>query len=148
MQQRPQVQLLLRMSEGLGIGNFFFPAFFFLGLHLWHMKVPRPGVKSELQLLAFTTATATWDLNGVGNLYHSSRQHRIPHPVSEARDQTCILMDTSWIRFHYATMETPRDRQIINLLQLIGRQCGITYKNILKIFIFFGSEIPLLGIYH
>ena len=31
--------------------------FFFLGPHLWHMEVPRLGVDSELQLLAYTTAT-------------------------------------------------------------------------------------------
>ena len=35
--------------------------FVFLGLHLWHMEVPRLGVESELQLLAYTIATATWD---------------------------------------------------------------------------------------
>ena len=35
------------------------PLFFFLGLYLWHMEVPRLGVKSELQLPA--TATATLD---------------------------------------------------------------------------------------
>ena len=35
--------------------------FAFLGLNLWHMEVPRLGVKSELQLLAYTTATATLD---------------------------------------------------------------------------------------
>ena len=29
--------------------NFFF---FFLGLHLWHMEVPKLGVELELQLLA------------------------------------------------------------------------------------------------
>ena len=33
--------------------------FFFLGPRLWHMEVPRLGVKSELQLLAYTTSTAT-----------------------------------------------------------------------------------------
>ena len=27
--------------------------------------------------------------------------------LSEARDQTCILMDSSWIHFHWATKETP-----------------------------------------
>ena len=31
--------------------------FVFLGLHPWHMEVPRLGVKSELQLPAYTTAT-------------------------------------------------------------------------------------------
>ena len=34
----------------------------FLGLHLRHMQVPRLGVKLELQLPAYTTATAMWDL--------------------------------------------------------------------------------------
>ena len=33
--------------------------FFFLGPHLWHMEVPRLGVELELQLLVYTTATAT-----------------------------------------------------------------------------------------
>ena len=42
---------------------FLFLFFVFLGLHSWHMKVPRLGVKSELQLLAYTTTTATWDLS-------------------------------------------------------------------------------------
>ena len=31
--------------------SFFFFFAFFLGSHLWHMEVPRLGVKSELQLL-------------------------------------------------------------------------------------------------
>ena len=35
---------------------FFF--FVFLGLHPWHMEVTKRGVKSELQLLAYATATA------------------------------------------------------------------------------------------
>ena len=35
--------------------------FCFLGLHLWHMEVPRLGVESELGLPAYTTATATPD---------------------------------------------------------------------------------------
>ena len=40
---------------------FFFCFFCFSGLHSWHMEVPRLGVKSELQLLAYVTATAMWD---------------------------------------------------------------------------------------
>ena len=33
--------------------------FFFLSqLHLWHTDIPRLGVKSELQLTAYTTACA------------------------------------------------------------------------------------------
>ena len=34
-------------------------SFTFLGLHLQHVEIPWPGVKSELQLPAYTTATAT-----------------------------------------------------------------------------------------
>ena len=44
------------LSNGI---NFFF--FHFLGLHLQHVEVPRRGVESELQLPAYTTATATRD---------------------------------------------------------------------------------------
>ena len=64
------------------------------------MEVPRLGVKSELQLLAYSTATATPDPSCVCKLHDSSWQHRIPNPLSEARDRTHILMDTSQIRYH------------------------------------------------
>ena len=50
------------------------------------MEVPRPGVKSELQLLAYATARATWDPSCVCDLHHSSRQHHILNSLSEARD--------------------------------------------------------------
>ena len=46
--------------------------FCFLGLYLWHVEVPRLGVKLELQLLAYTTATAMQDLSLVCDLHHSS----------------------------------------------------------------------------
>ena len=72
----------------------------FLGPHLWHMEVPALGVESELQLPACTTATATWDLSLICDLHHSSRQRWILNPLSEARDRTCILMDTSQMCYH------------------------------------------------
>ena len=50
------------------------------------MEVPKLEVESELQLLAYTTATGTWDPSCVFDLHHSSRQHRILHPLSETRD--------------------------------------------------------------
>ena len=76
--------------------------FAFLPPHLWHMEVPRLGVQSELQLPAYTTATATAisDLSHVCNLHHSSRQRQILNPLSEARDRTSILMVTRWVHFH------------------------------------------------
>ena len=39
-----------------------------------HMEVPRLGGKSELQLEAYTTATAMPDLSRVCDLHHSSQQ--------------------------------------------------------------------------
>ena len=83
--------------------SFFFC--FFWGLHQWHMEVPRLGVESELQLLAYTTATAAQDLSCICDLHHSSQQCRIP--LSEARGRTRILMDTSQNCFHCATVGTP-----------------------------------------
>ena len=55
-------------------------------LYLQHMEVPRLGFQLELQLLAYTTATATWDLSCVCNLHHSSQQRQILSPLSKARD--------------------------------------------------------------
>ena len=88
---------------------FFFSLLFFFspGLHPYHMEVARLGVKLELQLLAYTTATATPVLSRICDLYHSSRQRRFPNPLSESKDQTCILMDTSRIHFPYAVTGTP-----------------------------------------
>ena len=79
----------------------------FLGLHLWHMELPRLGVQLELQLPVYTTATATQHPSCLCKLHHSSRQCAIPNPLSEARDQTLILVDTNRICFLCATMGTP-----------------------------------------
>ena len=46
----------------------FFFFLFFLGPTLQHIEVPRLGVKSELQLLAYTTAIATCNLSHICNL--------------------------------------------------------------------------------
>ena len=53
----------------------------------------RPGVKEEVQLPAYTTATAMQDLSHVWDLHHNSWQHQILNPLSEVRDRTCILTD-------------------------------------------------------
>ena len=90
------------MKVFITLSKFFVFAFVFvfLGLYLWHMEVPRLGVELELQLRAYATATATQDPSPFCNLHHSSWQCQIPNPLTEARDQTDILMDTSGIRFH------------------------------------------------
>ena len=64
------------------------------------MEVPILGVKSELYLLAYTTATAKQDPSFICDLHHSSRQRWILNTLSGARDQTHIFMDTSRVRYH------------------------------------------------
>ena len=68
------------------------------------MKVPRLGVKSELQLTA--PATATRDLSQVCDLHHSPWLCQILNPLSEARDRMRKLMAPSQINFHCGTMGT------------------------------------------
>ena len=79
------------MLQNKLVNLFFFP--------LWsppqHMEVPRLRVESELQVLAYTIAAATPDLNCVCNHHHSLWQQRILN-LSKARDRTHIFMDSSW----------------------------------------------------
>ena len=65
-------------------GTIFF--FFLFPLYLQHMEVPGLGVESELQLPAYTTATATLDPRQICDLQHRLWQRGILNPLSEARD--------------------------------------------------------------
>ena len=63
------VHLVLKFfTEGINLNVVFFVCLFcffvciFLGPQEWHMKVPRLGVESELQLPDYATARATWHL--------------------------------------------------------------------------------------
>ena len=58
------------------------------------------GVESELQLLAYGTATSMPDLSFVCDLHHSSRQHWILNQLIKARAQSLNLMVPSRICFH------------------------------------------------
>ena len=57
------------------------------------MKVPRLGVELELQLSAYTIATATGDLSCICDLRRNLWLSQILKPLNEARDQTRILKD-------------------------------------------------------
>ena len=81
-----------------------------------HMEVPRLGVESELQLPAYTTATATPDRRHICDLCHSLWQCRILNPLSKTRDGTLILTDAS---------------QVLNLLSHNGNSTG-SYFNTLS----------------
>ena len=69
-----------------------FPFFFFLGPHLRHMEVPRLEIKSELQLLAHTTAHSN-----SGSLTHWAG------PWIEPTSSWILV----WFVNHWATMELP-----------------------------------------
>ena len=106
----------------LSLSFFFFLSFillsffflFSLWLHLWHMDVPWLGAESEPQLPAYITATATWDLSHICDLYHRLKQCRILNPLSRARDQTLI----------------PRRRgQALTPLSHNGNSCNLLFKN-------------------
>ena len=84
-----------------------FVCFGFSGLHRWHMEVPRLGVQSELQLLAYATATEMQDLGLICDLHHSSGQRQIPNQLSKARNQTHDLIVPSKICFWCTMMGTP-----------------------------------------
>ena len=76
-------------------------SFCFLGLHLQHMKVPQLGGELELQLMAYTTATATLDPSCVCNLHHSSRLLQIlTHWAGPEMEPKC-----SWILVGFVTTE-------------------------------------------
>ena len=71
------------------------------------MEVPRLGVESELQLLAYTTATAMQDPSHICDLHHSLWQCQILNALSKARNGTRNLMVPSRIHFPGAMVGTP-----------------------------------------
>ena len=63
------------------------------------MRVLRLGIKSELQLPATATAAATAksNLSCIYDLHCSLQQSWILNPLSNAKDWTCTLTDSSWV---------------------------------------------------
>ena len=99
--------ILDSLNDNLWINSvwvFFSPLFFSLEPYLQHAEFLKLGIKLKLQLLVYTTATTSWDPSHICNLHHSSQQCCILNPQSKARDPNCILMDTSQVCYHWATM--------------------------------------------
>ena len=80
--------------------------FFFFWAAPMHMEVPNLRIESKLKLLAYTTATAILDPSCLCDLPCSLQQCQILNPLSEARDQTHVLMDTSQICYLWVTTGT------------------------------------------
>ena len=56
-----------------------------------------PGLEAELELQPYTSATAMLGPSWICGLHHSSWQCWILNPLSEARDQTQIFMNSSQV---------------------------------------------------
>ena len=80
------------------IQKFLFLFVFLVRLYLQQMEIPRPGFKSELELPALVTATATWNPSCICDLYHSSGQ--MPDPLSKAEE---MEPTSSWMLAGFAS---------------------------------------------
>ena len=80
----------------------FFFFFFFVQFRAAPVTYGGSQARGQIGAVAagYTTAIAMPYPSYVCNLHHSSQQHQILNPPSEARDQTCVLMDTSQIGYH------------------------------------------------
>ena len=65
------------------------------------MEVPRLGVESELQLLAYSTATAMPDSRRICDLHHSAWQRWILNPLAKPG----IKPATSWFLVGFVSAE-------------------------------------------
>ena len=85
------------MLAGMWANSYHFIYLFiyvFLGLHQQHMDVPRLGVKSELQLPAYTTATATLALSLICDPRDSSQPRQPFNPPSGATQRNHLPLNT------------------------------------------------------
>ena len=73
------MQIIKRLSARTNKLNYIYIVF--LGPHPEHMEVPRPGFKSELQLLAYATSYSNSTLD--------------PQPAEGGQGSNPILMDTN-----------------------------------------------------
>ena len=56
--------------------------------------------------IAYASSQARGQIRAIApGLHHSTQQRQISEPLSKAREQTHILMDMSWICFHWPKQE-------------------------------------------
>ena len=98
---------MISMWKWVGVfkQQFFFVCLFvlfFLGLHLWHMEVPRLGIKLELhcQPRPQPQQRRIWAASATYITAHSNAGS-LSHWVN------CILMDTNKVHYCWATIGTP-----------------------------------------
>ena len=88
------------------------PLFFFLFIFFFLLFRSETMAFGGSQARGWIGATAIgWgmqDLSPICDLHHSSWQHWILNPLSDARDWTCNLTVTSRSRFRCTTTRTPR----------------------------------------
>ena len=86
-----QLTLFLHVVKQISYGFSFFRP------HLWHMKVPRLRSNQSCNCWPRPQSRPCQIQAKVCDLGHSSRQCQIFNLLGEAREQTHILMDTSWV---------------------------------------------------
>ena len=86
---------------------FFFFVFFLAAPAAYGSYQARGLIGAAAPSLCHSQGIATPDLRLVWELHHSPWQRRILNPLSETREQTCILMDTRQVCYCWAMMETP-----------------------------------------
>ena len=67
------------------------------------------------------------DLSHVCDLHHSSRQCWILNPLTEARNRTHILIDTSWVHYHWAMKGTLQTSHFFFFLLLFPQYNFFSY---------------------
>ena len=85
----------------------FFFFFFFLRWHPLHMEVPRLAVQWELQLLAFSTATATQDPSNTASAAYTTAHGKAGSLTHWVRPG--IKPMSSWILVRFITAVLPRE---------------------------------------
>ena len=101
-----------------------FFVFFFSGPHPWHMEVHSLGIKSELQLPAYTTATAMPDPSQVCNLdcsygHAGSLTHWARLGVEPAFSWTLVFVT------HWATLGNPEELDFMLPFQELYTHCSL-----------------------